>query len=207
MFDVPITGCREYKDYMENNKTSTVAHFSEKAQARSQDERKRRKLAFTRALVHGIARLIEGQRQFADEFGLSLNRVFPNSYKALEGQTPTQLAISLFTADWKSISELEDMFHDLISHQVALFSALDGIANETLAHMGDEGLGNGKGKLNDARAWRLHKERLQELRENDALRFEKLIAAGFVDNYAKTLEQRESKTKTEEEQVTGGQVA
>ena len=191
---------------MDNNKTSTVAHF-DIVQGRVQDERRRRKLAFTRALVHGIARLIEGQRQFADEFGLSLNRVFPKSYQALEGQTPTQLAISLFTADWKSITELEDMFHDLISHQVALFSALDGIANQTLAHMGDEGLGDGKGRLNDARAWRLHKERLQELRENDALRFEKLIAAGFVDHYAKTLEERQARNKDSDEKATGGRVA
>jgi hypothetical protein len=197
----------ESKDDMDHNKTSTVARILDKAQARHQDERKERKLAFTRALVHGIARLIEGQRQFADEFGLSLNRVFPNSYEALEGTTPTQLAISLFTADWASISELENLFDDLIAHQVALFSALDGIANETLAHMGDEGLGDGKGKLNDARAWRLHKERLQELRENDALRFEKLIAAGFVDNYAKTHERRQTAKKNKPNGVKGGKVA
>lgn len=190
--------------------TGTVASFADKAQGRSHDERKRRKLAFTRALVHGIARLIEGQRQFADEFGLSANRVFPNSYEALEGQTPTQLAISLFTADWNSITELEKMFDDLISHQVALFSALDGIANETLNHMGDEGLGDGKSKVNDARAWRLHKERLQELMDNDALRFEKLIAAGFVDNYVRTLEQRHSSSSQEEDiddDIQGGRVA
>ncbi len=187
--------------------TGTVASFVDKAQGRNQDDKKSRKLAFTRALVHGIARLIEGQRQFADEFGLSLNRVFPNSYESLEGQTPTQHAISLFTADWNSITELENMFNDLILHQVALFSALDGIANETLNHMGDEGLGDGKSKVNDARAWRLHKERLQELMDNDALRFEKLIASGFVDNYARTQEQRHSSKKVKQEKVKGGQVA
>jgi hypothetical protein len=186
--------------------TGTVARLADKAQGRNQDDRKSRKLAFTRALVHGIARLIEGQRQFADEFGLSLNRVFPNSYEALEGQTPTQLAISLFTSDWNSIAELENMFDDLISHQVALFSALDGIANETLNHMGDEGLGDGKSKVNDARAWRLHKERLQELMDNDALRFEKLIAAGFVDNYARTLEQRHDSNE-DKEKIKDGRVA
>jgi len=93
------------------------------------DERRERKLAFTRSLVHGIARLIEGQRQFADEFGLSHSRVFPNSFEALEGQTPTQLAISLFSADWKSITDLENMFQDMIMHQVALFSALAYIKN------------------------------------------------------------------------------
>jgi len=194
------------KDYMETS-TGTVASFADKAQGRNKDDRKSRKLAFTRALVHGIARLIEGQCQFADEFGLSLNRVFPNSCKSLEGQTPTQHAISLFTADWNSISDLENMFDDLILHQVALFSALDGIANETLNHMGDDGLGDGKSKVNDARAWRLHKERLQELMDNDALRFEKLIAAGFVDNYAKSREQHHASTRDKKEKIKGGQVA
>ena len=188
--------------------TGKVTSLSNKANGTSTEERKARKLAFTRALVHGIARLIEGQRQFADEFGLSLNRVFPNSYQSLEGQTATQHAISLFSADWKSISELEDMFDDLISHQVALFTALDGIANETLKHMGDHGLTDGKSKVNDARAWRLHKERLQELMENDALRFEKLIAKGFIDDYARTFEERhKTQKKDKQNNFKGGRVA
>lgn len=191
-----------------DDSSGKVASFLGKANGANTEERKARKLAFTRALVHGIARLIEGQRQFADEFGLSLNRVFPHSYESLEGQTATQHAISLFTADWKSISELEDMFDDLISHQVALFTALDGIANESLRHMGDQGLAEGKSKVNDARAWRLHKQRLQELMENDALRFEKIVAKGFIDSYARTLEERhKSQKKNKHSNLKGGQVA
>ena len=179
-----------------NNSTGKVTDFASSSavstskQRGKDDERRERKLAFTRSLVHGIARLIEGQRQFADEFGLSHSRVFPNSFEALEGQTPTQLAISLFSADWKSITDLENMFQDMITHQVALFSALDGIAKETLNQMGDEGLSYGRSKVNDARSWRLHKERLQELLENDTLRFDSVIAPGFVDNYVKTRERR-----------------
>ena len=203
-----------------DNKTSTVTHLPgassavKSAQAKNtqthidpEEERRQRKLAFTRALVHGIARLIEGQRQFADEFGLSSRRVFPHSHQLLEGQTPTQLAISLFTADWKSISELENMFADLIQHQVSLFSALDGIAHATLNHMGDDGLGDGRSKLNDGRAWRLHKERLQELMDNDNLRFEKLVASGFVRHYIKSRETRGKKTENESPNINGGKVA
>jgi len=179
-----------------DNSTGKVANFVSSSQGRGkEEERRERKLAFTRSLVHGIARLIEGQRQFADEFGLSHSRVFPHSFEALEGQTPTQLAISLFSADWKSITDLENMFQDMIMHQVALFSALDGVAKETLNHMGDEGLSDGRSKVNDARAWRLHKERLSELLEDDTLRFDKLIASGFVDDYVKTREQRHKSDK------------
>ena len=203
-----------------DNKTGTVTHLpnagiaTKSAQVKSTQanidpdvERRQRKLAFTRALVHGIARLIEGQRQFADEFGLSLRRVFPNSYELLEGQTPTQLAISLFTADWKSVSEVEIMFADLIQHQVSLFSALDGIAHAALKHMGDEGLGDGRSKLNDARAWRLHKERLQELIENDSLRFEKLVASGFVRHYIKSQENHGNNPQKGSEKIKDGRVA
>jgi hypothetical protein len=203
-----------------DNKTSTVTHLSSagiaakstsakttQSNIESDVERRQRKLAFTRALVHGIARLIEGQRQFADEFGLSLRRVFPNSHELLEGQTPTKLAISLFTADWKSVSEVENMFADLIQHQVSLFSALDGIATATLKQMGDEGLGDGRTKLNDARAWRLHKERLQELIENDNLRFEKLIASGFVRHYIKSHEKPSKKSEKESNNTNDGRVA
>lgn len=202
-----------------DNKTGTVAHLpsagmaSKNAQAKiaqpdiDEAERRQRKLAFTRALVHGIARLIEGQRQFAEEFGLSQRRVFPNSHDILEGQTPTQLAISLFTADWKSISELENLFADLIQHQVSLFSALDGIAHAALNTMGDEGLGDGRTKLNDARSWRLHKERLQELLENDNLRFEKLVASGFVRHYIKSQEKTPKSGDDDTQSTNGGRVA
>ena len=202
-----------------DNKTGKVTHLpsaglaGKNVQARiaqpgiEEDERRQRKLAFTRALVHGIARLIEGQRQFAEEFGLSQRRVFPNCYELLEGQTPTQLAISLFTADWKSISELENLFADLIQHQVSLFSALDGIAHAALNQMGDEGLGDGRTKLNDARSWRLHKERLQELLENDNLRFEKLVASGFVRHYIKSHEKNPKNGDEEQHSANGGRVA
>jgi len=164
----------------------------------SKQDREQRKLAFTRALVHGLARLIEGQRQFADEFGLSLNRVFPSVYKELEGQSATQLAISLFKSDWNCINDLEKLIDDLMMHQVALFICLDGVAMTVLEHMGEDDLMEGKSKINDARAWRLHKERLSEYKENDHVRFEQLVATGFVDKYIRTIEKHKYAKRTAE---------
>jgi len=153
-----------------------------------EDERKARKLSFTKELILGLIRMVDGQRQLADEFGLSLSRVFPTSYKLLEGHKTEQVITSMFRSDWTSLPEMSALMNDLILHQVSLMSALDGIAVETLYQMGEEDLLDTKGRINDSRAWRLHKDRVQELLENGNLRFERIVSKGFVEQYIKTIQ-------------------
>ena len=38
------------------------------------------------ALARGMARLVEGQRQFAEEFGLPYSRVFSDGYESFKGR-------------------------------------------------------------------------------------------------------------------------
>lgn len=196
--DTKTSGVAQFATANDTSSASDAGAVPSKPAVNSKQDREQRKLAFTRALVHGLARLIEGQRQFADEFGLSLNRVFPSVYKDLEGQSATQLAISLFKSDWNCINDLEKLIDDLMMHQVALFNGLDGVAKTVLDHMGEDDLMEGKAKINDARAWRLHKERLNEYIENDNLRFEQLVATGFVDKYVRTIEKHKHAQRAEQ---------
>ena len=146
-----------------------------------------RSALLARTVVRGLARLVEGQRRLAEEFGLSLGRVFPNSHEWLEGQNPEEALTALFRSGHVRAGELEDLFEDLCAHQLALVSALDDIALATMRHLSPEQLKEDypERRMNDAKAWRFYKERLRELVENDNLRFQRLVGAGFVQGYTR----------------------
>jgi len=154
-----------------------------------------RSVTLARAVIDGMARLIEGQRQLADEFGLSLGRVFPRSVDLLEGRSPEDALTELFRSGSARVDELQAIFEDMIVHQLALVGALDDIALAAMHHLSPEQLKEDypDRRMNDARAWRFYKERLRDLVENDNLRFQDVVGAGFVKGYLHAREKRKLK--------------
>lgn len=152
------------------------------------------KVDFAKAVILGMADLIQGQRQFSEEFGLPLNQVFPNSYKALFGHRAKDFVSTLFQSGSLNAEEIKALFDDLTMHQVAIFSSLDGIAKEGLLQLKPETIqSTGKGKVRDAHAWRIFKIYFEELAQNANLRFEKIISNGLVKKY---IQIRKSKRKS-----------
>ena len=68
---------------------------------------------FAKAVILGMADLIQGQRRFADEFGISLNRAFPHSYKALIGNRAKDVVSTLFESGGSNVTEIKNLFKDL----------------------------------------------------------------------------------------------
>ncbi len=157
-----------------------------------------RSTSLARAVVDGMARLIEGQRQLADEFGLSLARVFPRSVELLEGRSPEDALTELFRSGAARTDELQALFEDMIVHQLALVGALDGIALAAMQHLSPEQLKEDypERRMSDARAWRYYKERLRDLVENDNLRFQGVVGTGFVNGYLQAREKHEVKPES-----------
>lgn len=137
-----------------------------------------RKLAFTRALVVGLARLIENQRQLAEQFGLPLSQAFPSSHAVLQKQTAMQFTIALFRGDKDHVNALTGIINDLVGHQESIHSALDGVALEavrlTKEYLEDSVTQN---VTADSQAY------LSELVVDPDLRFEMIVAPGFVEEY------------------------
>ena len=157
----------------------------------------RRSTQLANTIISGLSRLIEGQRQLADEFGLSLGRVFPRSLELLEGRNPEEVLTELFRSGPARLDEVNALFEDMIAHQLALVSALDDVALASMKHLSPEQLKEDfpDRRMNDARAWRFYKERHHELIENDNLRFQQLVGTGFVEGYAQARTQREAKAE------------
>jgi len=147
----------------------------------------KQKVDFAKAVILGMADLIHSQRQFADEFGLSLNRVFPNSYKALIGNRAKDVVQTLFESGSSNAMEIKNLFKDLKSHQLAMLSGLDGVAEESLKQFKPEIIqASSNDSVNDTRdvhAWRVFKNYYEDISESSDLRHKKIILNGLIRKY------------------------
>ena len=66
---------------------------------------------FAKAVILGIAGLVQTQRQFSEKFGLTLSQVFPNSYKALFNTRSKDFVSALFESGNLSLSEMSEIAH------------------------------------------------------------------------------------------------
>ncbi len=142
------------------------------------------------ALLDGLCRLIEGQQQFADEFGLSPIRVFPQASEFLEGRSPRDVLHDWFRRGDDCVPELQKLFEDMMQHQLALLGGLDGVAVATLQYTSAEAVREAHAGrlLTGGRAWKRHNQRVQELLDNDNLRFQRVLAPGFLEHYIRRRE-------------------
>lgn len=76
------------------------------------------------ALVFGIARLVEGQKQFADEMGLPYARIFEDGFEAFKDAPVEDVLFGWLTAGNDGHANIEQLFVDLLGHQMALVEAL-----------------------------------------------------------------------------------
>jgi len=149
-------------------------------------------------LLDGLCRLIEGQQQFADEFGLAPVRVFPHSSEHFEGRAPREVLHQWFRAGDECVPALQHLFEDMMQHQLALMGGLDGVAVATLQYTSAEAVREAHGGrlLTSGRAWKRHNQRVQELLDNDNLRFQRVLAPGFLQQYVRRREGEASKSET-----------
>lgn len=88
-----------------------------------------------RALVEGLTQLVEGQRRFADEFGLNYERVFSDGFEAFKGRSVEDVLAEWLAADNDTADALTTLIQDLADHQLALVAAV-----ETASHPQARGL-------------------------------------------------------------------
>ena len=78
-----------------------------------------------KALVDGFARLVEGQRRFADEMGLPYSRIFHDGFESFKDAASVEEVIyAWITPGSDGESKINVMVRDLMEHQLALIEAL-----------------------------------------------------------------------------------
>ena len=137
------------------------------------------------ALARGMARLVEGQRQFAEEFGLPYGRVFSDGYESFKGRQVEAAVRDWFVDEKTGADRLNGVFHDLVVHQMALLSALDGAVLEAFKDEYEVEATQGNLVLRWFR--RLVPARRKKL--DPTQRYLKVVAPAFVAAYAKAREQ------------------
>jgi hypothetical protein len=82
------------------------------------------------ALVDGLTQLVEGQRCFADEFGLSYSRVFSDGFEAFKGQDVGTVVTNWLQGRDQAARGIASLLRDLADHQLALLQAVEDVTRQ-----------------------------------------------------------------------------
>jgi len=166
------------------NQRVTAANQTESISSTAETRPKSPKLGKT--IVLGLTQLIRGQQQFAEEFGLSNVRVFPQSHHHLDGNSPEKFLKQLFRSGEAGIPQLQKLFMDMVEHQLALFGAIDAVAKETLTTLSPKTVQNENPSrfATGGNKWNFYKSYHKEFQINDNFRFNMIVAPGFVKKYS-----------------------
>ncbi len=144
-----------------------------------------------KSILQGITRLTEGQLQFSQEFGLTHERVLPELAELFESKD-IELTLNGWLFDEKRGEHYFSLLlNALIDHQLALISGLDGVCVQALNTI------NGKHAEKESLMTRLTRtlakekeqaQTLHDLKHNSQLRYQKVLAPGFINAYMKSRE-------------------
>ena len=139
----------------------------------------------SRVIVNGLIKLVDGQKGFANEFGLPFNRVFRHSADNLRNDDTRQVIKAWLRDDQQGPTHVSALLNDIIEHNLALCAALDGIAIESLKQLSPITTHTHSPKLFGLPifTWRTFKRRLCAYLTNDYLRHQQLVVAGFSKAY------------------------
>jgi hypothetical protein len=142
-----------------------------------------------RALVEGLASLVDGQRCFADEFGLSYGRVFDDDLESFKGKDTCKVIAEWLRGGEEGAERLKQLFDDLAQHQVALVETFDEVASESTEMSKLK-----KGKLINRYGFDViaDSSTAKHKRQHDSDTHQQLMMTLFVTRYAKARERMRS---------------
>jgi hypothetical protein len=85
------------------------------------------------ALIEGVSQLVEGQRRFAEEFGLTYERVFRDGFESFKGRNVGDVLREWLRGEGGDAQDVERLLQDLADHQFALLTAVEIVTNDASA--------------------------------------------------------------------------
>lgn len=129
-------------------------------------------------LIEGVARLVEGQKRFADEMGLPYTRIFNDGFESFKNQDANTVILEWLYCGQEGSTQLESLFTDLMAHQLALVESISAIQLES----------PGKNQNLMQRIQSLLGEKSSSL-EKHHRRYMEVVAPALVAAYARAREQ------------------
>ncbi|MDY6848855.1 MAG: type VI secretion system-associated FHA domain protein [Geoalkalibacter sp.] len=142
------------------------------------------------ALISGVARMIEGLRCFADEVGLSPHRILGDAWEEFQEGNAEEVLRRWLRDKEDGPQRIERLFGALTTHQVALFSGVDGVAREAAQRFNPNHFKKKTPGLLGLRpgVWRNYCRYYREVTDSEQHLHRTLVLPGFVAAYIRTRE-------------------
>ena len=141
------------------------------------------------ALIRGLANQIVVQLRLASEFGIPYSQIFSDDFRGLSRAEIERLIVDWLRSGDEGLDKINQLGNDLLAHQIAVISGLDGIAKQTLNNLDPQRLQNtDKGMLSTKKNWSAFMEAYRELNENIVKRHQQIVVPGFASTYIKARE-------------------
>jgi len=158
--------------------------------ASSVDSRRGRKKstkAGVLAIIRGIANQVVVQLRLASEFGIPYSQIFSEDFRGLNRKEIERVIVRWLRAEDQGLEKINELSNDLLAHQIAVISGLDGIVKQTLDNLDPEKIKSiDKGMLSSkSKNWNTYTDAFKELNENIVRRHQQIVVPGFVSTYVR----------------------
>lgn len=152
------------------------------------------------AMIRGTANQIIVQLRLASEFGLPHSDIFSEDFRGLNRGEIESLIIDWLRNGDEGLENINQLHSDLLAHQIAVISGLDGIVQETLKSLAPEENRTKAGQLSTKKKdLKVYAEVFQDLNENIVKRHQRIVVPGFVSAYIKARDKQIREPVTIEE--------
>ncbi len=138
-------------------------------------------------LIRGTASQIIVQLRLTSEFGIPHFQIFSEDFRGLTRGEIEQLLVSWLRNGNDGFEKLSQLNSDLLAHQIAVISGLDGIVQTTLEKIAPVENRSKTGDLSSKKKdFRVYSKTFQELNDNSMKRHKQVVIPGFVSSYVKS---------------------
>jgi hypothetical protein len=139
----------------------------------------------TAVILAGIAKLLVGQRCFAEALGLPYARVFAEECQVFRHNEPERILRNWLRDKDGGPNKLSRLIDDLVEHNLALCAALDGVALESISRLSPAVVKAASFSIFGWRpfAWLTFRRLHRDYSTNDYLRHQELVVLGFAKAY------------------------
>lgn len=136
-------------------------------------------------ILSGIARLLVGQRRFAEELGLPYDRVFAQECQIFRDKDPEAVLLEWLRDKIDGPEKVSRLINDLVEHNLALYAALDGVALESISRLSPKAVKKRSFSILGWRpfAWLTFRRIHRSYTANDYLRHQEMVVTGFAKAY------------------------
>lgn len=138
-------------------------------------------------LIRGTASQIIVQLRLTSEFGIPHFQIFSEDFRGLSRGEIEQLLVSWLRNGNDGLAKLDQLHSDLLAHQIAVISGLDGIVKTTLEKIAPAENRSKAGALSSKKKdFTVYSKVYQDLNDNIMKRHQQVVIPGFVSSYVKS---------------------